>query len=58
VLAQVIASAFAEFLVDREYTKNPLGVWDAPYTISRVKQRTDALISKLFRALDSKEDED
>jgi hypothetical protein len=57
VLAQVIASAFAEFLVDREYTKNPLGVWDAPYTISRVKQRTDALISKLFRALDAKEDE-
>lgn len=51
VLAQVIAQAFAEALVEREYVSNPVGSWDAPFTISRVKSRADVFVNKLFKAL-------
>lgn len=51
VLAEVIARAISENIVELESVKRPLGKWDASATIRRVSNYSDKLVGKLHSAL-------
>lgn len=51
VLAEVIALAVAEYLLEIDFSKNPTDRWDPSATISKIKKYADRIVGKLHRAL-------
>ena len=51
VLAQVIAQAFGQYLVELDYEKHAEDKWDAPSVIFRFREFSEKFVGKLHKAL-------